>query len=48
MSHVCSAPPLGVGAFSFPVTIGRGETGWVRTPLMQLANGAESNAGAVR
>ena len=48
MSDVCSAPPLGVGAFSFPVAAGCGETGRVRTPLMQPANGAESNAGSVR
>ena len=48
MLHVCSAPPLGVGAFSFSRVAGRGETGRVRTHLMQPANGAESNLGAIR
>ncbi len=48
MSHVCSAPPFGVGAFSFPAAAGRGETGRVRTLLTQPANGAESNAVADR
>ena len=49
MSHVCSAPPLGVGAFfSFPRRVRRGENGRVRTLLMQPVNGAENNAGAIR
>lgn len=48
MSHVCSAPPLGVGAFSFPAAAGPCETGRVRTLLMQPVNGAETNAGAGR
>ncbi len=48
MSHVCSAPPPGVGAFSFPAGDGRGETGRVRTLLMQPAIGAETNAGVGR
>ncbi len=48
MLHVCSAPPLGVGAFSFPAGDGRGENGRVQTLLMQHANGAESHDGVVR
>ncbi len=48
MSRVCSAPPFGVGVFSFPAAAGRGETGRVLTLLMQPVCGADSNSGVGR
>ena len=48
MLHVCSAPPVRVGAFTFPAAARRGETGRVRTLPTKPANGAVSNPGATR